>query len=245
MKVDRAHSAVQVMAQNRRPRDVEWVSLLQCTVEVWFSNCGRDFPWRHSSVPFHVLVAEMLLRRTQAERVVGPYLELIERYPSTRDMADADVAWLREWFRPLGLVGRADLLIEAAKAIVEQHGGEVPQNLSDIEKLPGLGKYSARAVHCLAHGGIVPMIDESSGRLLRRLLGLSSTGPAYSDRKLLVRTEALVPHETSRAFNLGLLDIAAAYCHVGSPDCVRCPLRSLCSRGRLVKASPETIRTHA
>ena len=149
-------------------------------------------------------------------------------------MADADVAWLREWFRPLGLVGRADLLIDAARTIVEQHGGEVPRDLSDIEKLPGLGKYSARAVDCLAHGGAVPMIDESSGRLLRRLLGLSGTGPAYSDRKLLRHAEGLIPHETSRAFNLGLLDIAAAYCHVSSPNCVQCPLRSLCSQGRLV-----------
>ena len=67
-----------------------------------------------------MLVAEVLLRRTQAERVAGPYLDLIERYPETRDMADADVAWLREWFRPLGLVSRADLLIDAAKAIVEK-----------------------------------------------------------------------------------------------------------------------------
>ena len=238
-------SSVQVVADSRQLPGGDWVSLLQQTVEAWFLKNGRDFPWRRSSSPFHVLVAEVLLRRTQAERVAEPYFELIERYPSTRDMADADVAWLREWFRPLGLVGRADLLIEAAKAIVEQHGGEVSRDLSELESLPGLGKYSARAVHCLAHGGAVPMIDESSGRLLRRLLGLSNTGPAYSDRKLLERTEALVPHETSRAFNLGLLDIAAAYCHVGSPDCVRCPLRNLCSQGRLVKASLETIRTHA
>ena len=245
MKVDRAHSAVQVMAQNRRPRDVEWVSLLQCTVEVWFSNCGRDFPWRHSSVPFHVLVAEMLLRRTQAERVVGPYLELIDRYPHAQLMAKADVVWLREWFRPLGLVSRADLLVDAAKTIVEKHGGEVPRDLSELEGLSGLGMYSARAVLCMAHGRSVPMIDESSGRLLRRLVGLCSTGPAYSDRKLLERAEALIPPGTSKAFNLGLLDIANAYCHVKSPGCVQCPLRSLCSQGRHVTADLEERDTYA
>ena len=233
------------MAGTHRLLDAEWVRLLHCTVEKWFSESGRDFPWRQSSSSFHVLVAEVLLRRTQAERVSGPFLDLVERYPYARDMADADVAWLREWFRPLGLVRRADLLIDAAKAILEKHGGEVPRDLGEIESLPGMGRYSARAVHCLAHGGAVPMIDESSGRLLRRLLGLSSTGPAYSDRKLLERTEALVPHETSRAFNLGLLDIAAAYCHVGSPDCVQCPLRNVCSRGRLVMAGLEARRTYA
>ena len=235
-------SSVQVVVDSRQLPGGDWVTLLQRTVEAWFSKSGRDFPWRQSLSSFHVLVAEVLLRRTQAERVAGPYLELIERYPSARDMADADVAWLREWFRPLGLVGRADLLIDAARAIVEQHGGEVPRNLSDIEKLPGLGKYSARAVHCLAHGGAVPMIDESSGRLLRRLLGLSGTGPAYSDRKLRRHGEGLVPHDTSRAFNLGLLDIAAAYCHVSSPNCVHCPLTSLCTRGRRLTGNTHPAR---
>ena len=241
----RQASSAQAAGRTHQTPGAGWVSLLQCTVEEWFSESGRDFPWRQCSIPFHVLVAEVLLRRTQAERVAGPYLELIERYPDTRDMADADVAWLREWFKPLGLVRRADLLIDAAKAIVEKHGGEVPRDLVEIESLPGLGKYSARAVLCLAHGGAVPMIDESSGRLLRRLLGLSSRGPAYSDRKLLERTEALVPNETSRAFNLGLLDIAAAHCHVGSPDCVQCPLRDLCSWGRLVTAGIEARGTYA
>ena len=197
---------------------------------------GREFPWRQSSNSFHILVAEVLLRRTQAHRVVGPYLDLIERYPHIRDMAGADVTWLREWFGPLGLVNRAHHLVEAANTILEQHDGDVPKNLSELESLPGLGRYSACAVLCLAHAGAAPMIDESSGRLLRRLLGLSTSGPAYSDKDLFERAQSLIPRDASRRFNLGLLDIAAAYCHVGSPDCVPCPLRSLCVRGRLVTA---------
>ena len=220
-----------------------WACTLQRTVQEWYSESGRDFPWRQSSSPFHVLVAEVLLRRTQAERVVGPYLDLTERYPDTQDMASADVAWLREWFRPLGLVSRADLLVNAAKTVVQEHGGEIPRDLSEVESLPGMGRYSARALLCIAYGRAVPMVDESSGRLLRRLLGLRGAGPAYSDRKLLERTEALVPHKTSKAFNLGLLDIAAAYCHVSAPSCVRCPLQNLCSWGQLVAedATPRGI----
>ena len=230
MELDQTNSAKAVDKNHPLP-DAEWVSLLHRTVEDWFSGNGRGFPWRQFSSSFHVLVAEVLLRRTQAKRVAGPYLELVGRFRDARDMAKADVIWLRKWFKRLGLVGRAELLVDAAKTIVEQHGGEVPRDLREIESLPGLGKYSARAVHCTAHGGVVPMIDESSGRRLRRLLGLNSTGPAYSDGKLLERTLPLIPHETSRAFNLGLLDIAAAYCDVNSPDCVRCPLRSLLLTG--------------
>ena len=212
--------------------DDRWARTVQCTVLQWFSESGRDFPWRHSASPFHVLIAEVLLRRTQAERVVGPYLDLTERYPDVEDMSSADVTWLRAWFRPLGLVNRANLLVNAAKVITQDHGGEIPRGLSEVEGLPGIGRYSARALLCMVHGSAVPMVDESSGRLLRRLMGLSGTGPAYSDCRLLARTEVLVPHGSSRAFNLGLLDIAAAYCHVNSPTCVQCPLRNLCSWGR-------------
>lgn len=222
-----------------------WASTLQCIVQEWYSESGRDFPWRQPSSSFHLLVAEVLLRRTQAERVVGPYRDLTERYPDTHDMADADVAWLRTWFRPLGLVSRADQLVEAAKAIVYEHGGEVPRDLNKVESLPGMGRYSARALLCMAHGRAVPMVDESSGRLLRRLLGLRATGPAYSDRELLERTEALVPHKASREFNLGLLDIAAAYCHVSAPSCGQCPLRSLCSWGRRVAEDAVGRGAHA
>ena len=223
----------------------DWVEFLQRTVEEWFSENGRVFPWRQTSNSYHISVAEVLLRRTQAHRVVEPYLQLIERYPDVRAMAEADVSWLRDWFRPLGLVSRAHCLVEAAKAILDQHGGEVPQDLGEIESLPGFGRYSARAILCLAYERAVPMIDESSGRLLRRLLGLNSTGPAHSDKDLFERVRRLIPSDASRRFNLGLLDIAAAYCHVGSPDCVQCPLRCLCVRGRLANTDPHGIRAHA
>ena len=225
--------------------DAEWVSLLHRTVEGWYSTNGREFPWRQSSDSYHILVAEVLLRRTQAKRVTGPYLELIERFPNARGMAEADVDWLREWFRPLGLVKRAELLVSAARAIVTRHGDEVPRDLSEIESLPGLGRYSARAVCCLAYGEPVPMIDESSGRLLRRLIGLNCEGHAYSDRKLYSYAEALVPEKTSRDFNLGVLDVAAPYCHASSPDCVPCPLRGLCCHGQLVSADLEATGDHA
>ena len=69
-----------------------------------------------------------------------PYLEIIERYPDIRAMAEADVTSLREWFRPLGLTNRARSLIQTAQAILERYDGEVPKDLSAIESLPGLGR---------------------------------------------------------------------------------------------------------
>jgi A/G-specific adenine glycosylase len=195
----------------------------------WFANNGRDFPWRNTKNSYHIFLAEILLRQTQAERVVGPYLRLIERYPTSEALSRASVGNLRKWFRPLGLVRRADQLISGTKLIMSKHGGLIPRSLDALLTLPGLGEYSARAVACLAFGAKVPMIDESSGRLLRRVFNLEPRGPAYCDRQLLEIAEALIPAENARGFNLGLLDIASAYCHHNTPNCLDCPIGKICS----------------
>lgn len=206
--------------------------VLQNIVLDWFSKNGRDFPWRTTRNAFFVLIAESLLRQTQAERVVEPYLTLISRFQDPQSLAKANVAQLREWFHPLGLVGRADHLVETSKLLVFHFSGKVPDNLEQLKELPGLGEYSSRAVLCLAYDVQVPMVDESSGRLLRRIFNLHSERPAYSDRPLLEFARKLLPKGLARSFNLGLIDIAAVYCHSKNPECSSCPLINLCSYGQ-------------
>ena len=197
----------------------------------WYRSRGRDFPWRSTCDAFHILVAEVLLRQTQANRVVEPYLELIDKYPSVEALADAERIELSEWFNSLGLVRRADNLIKASRLIVEKHGGCVPRDLNALMSLPGVGTYTSRAVLSLAFRIPVPMVDESSGRLFRRFWGLPKKGPSYNDRTLLRFAEHLIPRNQSREFNLGVLDIAAAYCHVRNPICAGCPLENDCAYG--------------
>ena len=199
------------------------------TVLNWLDGNARDFPWRGTSNPFHILVAEVLLRQTQAHRVVEPYFALIERYPTPEACAQAEPSALTKLFRPLGLYRRADSLIEASSLIVDQHGGCVPTDLDTLLSLPGIGEYSARAILSMAFRVPVPMVDESSGRLYRRVWGLPKRGPAYNDRTVLEMAERLIPSYQSREFNLGILDIAAAYCHVRKPICRACPLASSCT----------------
>lgn len=169
------------------------------------------------------------MRRTHAERVVETYREMIRRYPTPEDLSRADAQKLRKIFSSLGLFRRADVFIEAAKKIVREYGGRIPNNISQVSTLPGMGIYSSRAVVCLAFGEPVPMIDESSGRLTRRVLNLEGRSPAYSDKKLLRIAVAIIPVQFAREFNLGLLDIASAFCHHDIPDCSLCPLTKVCA----------------
>jgi A/G-specific adenine glycosylase len=204
------------------------VEALRAAVLSWFATNGRDFPWRNTTDVFHILVAEILLRQTQAWRVREPYLELIRRYPSPEALAVADVDELQRWFRPLGLVKRAHHLVRIAQTLVAQYGGQIPADLGVLRGLPGLGIYGARAILCLGFGVPVPMIDEGSGRALRRVLGVSPRGPAYCDSKLLQIAENILPKQWAKEFNLGLIDITAAYCHSRAPSCANCPLASVC-----------------
>lgn len=205
------------------------VRSLQSLALDWYQHHARHFPWRNTHNPFHILIAEVLLRQTQAKRVADPYLELISIYPDPGTLAEADPDKLRLWFKPLGLVRRADYLINASKQIRDRLDGQVPRDLDSLTKLSGIGTYAARAILCMGFGDPVPMVDESSGRLLRRLLGLRSLGPAYSDRQLIEIATLLIPKDRSKEFNLCLLDIAAAFCRTKNPSCSLCPLVEICA----------------
>ena len=76
-----------------------------------------------------------------------------------------------------------------------------------------------------------PMVDEGSGRVLRRVLGHKQTGPAYLDEGLLRAVEEVIPENSGSEFNLGLIDIAAAHCQTRTPNCHKCPLLEYCPLG--------------
>jgi len=209
---------------------------LRRTVLNWYSVNGRDFPWRQTDSAYQILVAEVLLRQTQAARVRGPFLALIGQYPSATHLAQADLRGLREWFRPLGLVRRADHLIHAAQTLLAKHHGLVPSDRDMLLALPGVGEYAANAILCQAFGARVPMIDEGSGRVLRRVLGIACSRPAYRDRRLACLARSILPRRYVREFNLALVDLADRYCHPRRPDCGACPLGILCSFGMATNA---------
>ena len=232
-----AHSSKQVSAvlqldrQPKAGRKRRVRQELATSVVSWFHCNGRDFPWRDTRNPFHILIDEILLRQTQVTRVIGPYLHLVTTYPNPASLAEAAVDGRRQWFRPLGLVQRADRLVECAHRLLRDYGGQVRRDLRDLQSLPGIGRYSARATLCMAFHYPLSMIDEGSGRVLRRVLGLSDAGPAYTDIRLAEIAERILPDSHARGCNLGLIDIGSAYCHPRTPDGPECPLLEGCIVG--------------
>ena len=192
----------------------------------WYEPRRRLYPWRIRPTPYRVLVSEVMLQQTQAPRVVAPYRAFMKRFPSVRALADASASEvIREW-SGLGYNRRAVALSRAARAVVAQHGGRIPSDPTALQRLPGIGPYTAAAVASLAHGRAVPMVETNIRRVLGRMERVSGGDVSAVAERWLDR-------DRPADWNQALMDLGRDVCRPGRPRCDACPVRSICrSAGR-------------
>jgi len=190
----------------------------------WYARHGRDLPWRRNADPYAVLVSELMLQQTQVARVVPAYERFLRRFPTVVDLAAAPLAdVLAEW-SGLGYPRRARNLHLAARTIAQVHGGRVPDDLTSLRALPGVGEYTARAVAAFAHGRAEGPVEVNVARVLTRAVAGAPRGRAA----LQALAEDLVPVEAPAAWNHALMDLGATVCRV-RPRCEACPLETSCA----------------
>jgi A/G-specific adenine glycosylase len=201
-------------------------------VNRWFRENARDLPWRREGFgPWGVLVSETMLQQTPVIRVIPRLEEWLVRWPTPAALASTSASEaVRAWGR-LGYPRRALALHACAVAIVERHGGEVPESVDDLLELPGVGPYTARAVAAFAFGHRHPVVDVNVRRVLARAVaGEGDPGPARTTRDLAAM-EAQLPDDVAeaRVFNAGAMELGAVVCTARSPRCDDCPVRGLCA----------------
>jgi A/G-specific adenine glycosylase len=214
----------------------DWIKSIQTQLLAWFEQNGRSFPWRQTTDPYKVLIAEKLLQQTAVnQKVVSAYELILERHPTVEHLARASAKDLAPMILPLGFSYRAKELPFLAKTVVREEAGQIPNDLESLLSLPGIGDYSARAILSFAHNRDVPIIDTNIARLLHRVFGIKERVPSNPARskRLLRLAERVLPHGRARDFNLACLDLCAAVCTVQAPKCTTCPLREDCSFGRI------------
>ena len=160
--------------------------------------------------------------------MVKVYEDFIRKFPDPFSLARASREEVEKVILPLGMVKRAGTLVKMAQVICKRYRGQVPNNVEDLMRLPGVGRYTAHGVLCLAYGRPVPMIDINSARVLRRYFGLPSDKKPKRDERLWAFAASLVPVEKPALFNLALLDLGAIICRDRKPECERCPLSRKC-----------------
>lgn len=192
----------------------------------WFADNGRDLPWRHEVPPWAILVSEVMLQQTPVVRVLPRWREWMRRWPTPADLAAAPTAEvLRLWDR-LGYPRRALRLQECARAIVRDHGGEVPRDPQQLLALPGVGEYTAAAVTAFAHRERAVVVDTNIRRVLARAVhGQALPAPSYSAAERATATRVLPSQrERSVAWNQAVMELGALVCTARSPRCDSCPL---------------------
>jgi len=194
-------------------------------LHAWGERSLRDLPWRRTRDPWAVLVSEAMLQQTQVARVVDRYGPFLARFPTPAAMASAPLADVLDAWAGLGYYRRARDLHRAATAIVALHHGRVPETLTELMALPGIGAYTARAVLALALEHDHGVVDTNAARVLARAV----TGAPMTAAAVQRLADDLVPPGTAWLHNQTLLDLGATICTARSPRCDVCPLRSPCA----------------
>lgn len=175
----------------------------------WYAANGRDLPWRRTRDPYAVLVSEVMLQQTQVARVVPRYLEWMARFPTLESLAAAPLGEVLRRWQGLGYNTRARRLRDCAVAVVARAAGapaRLPRGLAALERLPGVGPYTARAVLVFAHNEDVAAVDANVRRVLTWELGLP---PDLDRRSLQEVAEAVLPRGRSRDWHNALMDYGA------------------------------------
>lgn len=128
----------------------------QKTILSWYRENRRSFPWRETTDPYRILVSEIMLQQTQTDRVLPKYAKFLEAFPTARSLSEAPLADVLEHWSGLGYNRRARFLQQACQTVERDMNGVFPHTPAELEKLPGIGPYTARAVACFAFGATHP-----------------------------------------------------------------------------------------
>ena len=182
----------------------------------------RDLPWRRERDPWKVLVAEVMLQQTQAERVIPKWLAFLEAYPDPSACASSSLGDVLRLWHGLGYPRRARNLRSAAEQVVERHNGQVPDDLRALLALPGIGPYTARAVLAFAFERDVAVVDTNIARVLARVVG-----ERLAPKRAQQVADALVPVDHGWIWNQVIMDLGATLCRP-TPQCEACPIAPAC-----------------
>ncbi len=208
-------------------------ALIWDALGAWYAAHKRDLPWRHTRDPYAILVSEVMLQQTQVDRVIPKYHAFLAAFPTLADLAAASTDEVIRVWSGLGYNQRAVRLQQIARAVRDQHGGTFPQTLTDLLKLPGIGRYTAGALACFALGQAVAMVDTNIRRVLTRVFvgDLDPQAAAtQSPEAALALAETTLPPDPDAAYqwNQALMDLGATICVARAPACERCPLATFC-----------------
>lgn len=197
----------------------------------WYDANHRPLPWRGTRDPYRIWVSEIMLQQTRVNAVLSHYRRFLEKFPSVRALAAASEADVLTMWSGLGYYRRARMMRVAAQSIVEEHRGEFPRKADELQRLAGIGRYTAAAIASIAFDEPRAVVDGNVERVVSRL-----AGRPLAERHIWEFAQSAIGPGRPGDFNQAMMELGATVCTPQNPACDRCPVRGLCgSRDRVNK----------
>jgi A/G-specific adenine glycosylase len=232
--------------------DSEKIAAFRRGLLKWYARNRRDLPWRRSSDPYAIWVAEIMLQQTRVAVVAERYHAFLARFPTLVSLALAPEQEVLALWSGLGYYRRARMLHKAAQFVAMHLGGNLPTKAEQLRVLPGIGVYTAAAVASIAHGEPVAVVDGNVERVLCRVAGWEAGsrkgGGAALRRKIENLARRLLDAARPGDFNQAIMELGATVCTPHNPQCLVCPLMVHCeTRGehKMPRGAPMTSRVVA
>ncbi len=195
----------------------------------WFDRHRRDLPWRADRDPYRIWVSEVMLQQTTVAAAVPYFARFLAAFPNVEALASANEQQVLKLWEGLGYYRRARHLHAAAKQLVAEFAGRLPNDPEVWAVLPGVGRYILGAVLSQAFDRKLPIVEANSLRVLARFFGYRGD-PREGEGKKWVwnAAEAMLPAKRVGDFNQAMMELGATVCTIASPRCAECPLASHC-----------------
>jgi A/G-specific adenine glycosylase len=209
----------------RSPADPSSLPHVRSTLLAWYSTAHRDFPWRGTSDPYAILVSEVMLQQTQASRVALRFPAFMKVFPTAAALAGATESEVLVAWSGLGYNRRA-LALRRTAALVAKGGW--PREVAALERMPGIGPYTARALLSLACGEPIGVVDTNVRRWLIRRFGLKPASSPSELQQLADRLAGAGDASDAARWTHASMEFGAAICSSRRPHCQACPIADGC-----------------
>jgi len=204
----------------------------------WYGANRRPFPWRETRDPYRILLSEIMLQQTQADRVSVLYPKFLSKYPTVEELCDTSRAEVVRAWKGLGYNNRAVRLHAAVREIRTGYNCRVPDDIDDLDSLPGVGKYTACAVACFAFGRKTPLVDVNVRRVLSRIFRkMTGRYEVLDDATVWKMAGRILPRD-AYTWNQALMEFGTLVCTARNPACGECPVRTSCPSLATLRSSP-------
>lgn len=196
----------------------------------WYDDYGRKtLPWQQNKTPYTVWLSEIMLQQTQVATVIPYYQKFLERFPTVGDLAKAEQDEVLHYWTGLGYYARARNLHKAAQVVMNEHSGEFPTTLEEMNALPGVGRSTAAAVLSSVFKLPHAILDGNVKRTLARSFAIEGwPGKKQVENQLWQFAEMHTPGQDVDKYNQAMMDMGALVCTRSRPKCTLCPVQSFC-----------------